>query len=134
MLDDPMITKKLTLGALISTDAFVDHTAKWGKKTSDTLPILIIQGSRDACVSPKHVTDLMANMPSIDQTLSWKGQFGHLQLETQFLRTEILESLIDWMYNHGAENKIEVANFEKSINDLGGVVVKYSAPNTVADD
>lgn len=134
MLDDPMITKKLTLGALISTDSFVDRTAKWGKATSDKLPVLIIQGSRDSCVSPKHVTDLMANMPSIDQTLSWKGQFGHLQLETQFLRTEVLESLVDWMYDHGAENQIQVANFEQNINDLGGVVVRYSAPNTVADD
>lgn len=134
MLDDPLITKKLTLGALISTDSFVDHTAKWGKKTSDKLPVLIIQGSRDECVSPKHVTDLMANMPSVDQTLSWKGQFGHLQLETQFLRTEILEALVDWMYDHGAENQIQVANFAQSINDLGGSVVHYSAPNTVADD
>lgn len=134
MLDDPLITKRLSLGALISTDSFVDHTAKWGKKTSDRLPVLIIQGSRDACVSPKHVTDLMANMPSNDQTLSWKGQFGHLQLETQFLRTEVLEALVDWMYDHGAENKVNVANFEQNINDLGGSVVRYSAPNTVADD
>lgn len=134
MLDDPLITKKLSLGALISTDAFVDKTAKWGKKTSDRLPILIIQGSRDECVSPKHVTDLMSNMPSVDQTLSWKGQFGHLQLETMFLRTEILEALVDWMYDHGAENKANLETFEKSIGDLGGVVVQYSAPNTVSED
>ncbi len=134
MLDDPLITKKLTLGALLSTDSFVDHTAKWGKSTSDKLPVLIIQGSRDACVSAKHVTDLMSNMPSVDQTLAWKGQFGHLQLETQFLRTEVLEALVDWMYDHGAENQVNLANFERDINDLGGSIVRYSAPNTVADD
>jgi hypothetical protein len=38
------------------------------------------------------------------------------------------------MYDHGAENKVNVANFEQNINDLGGSVVRYSAPNTVADD
>jgi alpha-beta hydrolase superfamily lysophospholipase len=134
MLDDPMITKKLSIGALLSVDSFVDKTAKWGKKTSDRLPILIIQGSRDGCVSPKHVTDLMANMPSNDQTLSWKGQFGHLQLETQFVRVEIANALVDWMYDHGTENVVNLETFQKNISELGGAVVKYSAPNTVADD
>ncbi len=134
MLDDPLITKRLTLGALLATDSFVDKTAKWGKQTSDKLPVLILQGSRDSCVSPKHVTDLMSNMPSIDQTLAWKGQFGHLQLETQFMRAEIVDALVDWMYNHGAENKVNLETFEKNISELGGVIVKYSAPDTVADD
>lgn len=134
MLDDPLITKSLTLGALLSTDSFVDKTSKWGKLTSDKLPVLIIQGRVDKCVAPRHVTDLMSNMPSNDQTLSWKGQFGHIQLETMFLRTEILEALVDWMYSHGAQNQENVAGFEKNIADLGGKVVHYSSPDTVADD
>lgn len=124
MLDDPMVLKKLTLGALISTDEFVDKTAKWGKDTDRNLAVLILQGSRDGCVSPKHVTDLMNNMPSVDQNLAWRGKFGHLQLETTFMRAQTIDAIAGWLLNHGKDDRLKMKNMEDDIADLGGSVLQ----------
>jgi alpha-beta hydrolase superfamily lysophospholipase len=120
MMNDPFIVKELPLGALISTDKFVDQTAKWGKNTDQKLAVLILQGSKDGCVSPKHVTDLMNNMPSDDQTLAWRGNYGHLQLETVYMRAETIDAIAGWLSNHGIEGERKMRGLEQNIADLGG--------------
>jgi alpha-beta hydrolase superfamily lysophospholipase len=124
MIDDPLITKKLPLGALISTDEFVDKTAKWGGKTSPQLSVLILQGSADGCVSPKHVTDLMNAMKSDDQTLAWRGNFGHLQLETTFMRVATVNAIANWLIEHGKDSQVRLQSIQQSIADLGGTCTK----------
>ncbi len=123
MLDDPLILKSVPLLNLLATDEFVSKTADWGKGVSNHLPVLILQGSTDSCVSAKHVTDLTNAMPSDDQTLSWRGNYGHLQLETIFLRPSILNALINWLYDHGVEAKARDQKVQDSINQLGGRLV-----------
>jgi len=122
MMDDPLIRKKLTIGSLISTDEFVAKTAEWGKKTNKDLAVLILQGSADGCVSPKHVTDLMNAMASDDQTLAWRGNFGHLQLETIFMRTPTIDALGNWLLEHSDGQKDKLQGLEECINNIGGVV------------
>jgi acylglycerol lipase len=124
MLDDPMILKQLPLTTLISTDAFVEKTSKWGKTVDAHLPILILQGSNDRCVSAKRVTDLMDSMPSDDQTLAWRGKYGHLQLETSFIRAAMIDALIDWFTNHGVDNEKTLATLRSEIEGLGGHITK----------
>ncbi len=124
MMDDPLIVKKLPLGALIATDLFVDKTDKWGKETSPQLAVLILQGSADGCISPKHVTDLMNNMKSDDQTLAWRGNFGHLQLETCYMRVATVNAVADWMIEHGNDSQIRLKTFQQNIADLGGTITK----------
>jgi acylglycerol lipase len=123
MVDDPFIVKKLSLKALLSTDLFVAKTDNWGKLVHAKLPILILQGSNDHCVSAKHVTDLMNSMPSDDQTLAWRGNYGHLQLETIFMRSTIVEALINWLHNHTLEMQTKMDAFKESIVDLGGKIM-----------
>lgn len=123
MMDDPFVLKKLTISALLSTDDFVAKTAQWGKKTDPQLSVLILQGSSDGCVSAKHVTDLMNTMPSIDQNLAWRGNFGHLQLETAFMRAATIDAIGDWLQAHSAETKIKMKDLEQNIADLGGTVL-----------
>jgi alpha-beta hydrolase superfamily lysophospholipase len=120
MLDDPHILKALPLLNLIATDEFVGHTAGWGKKVHPHLPVLIFQGSSDGCVSPKHVIDLTNAMPSDDQTIAWRGHYGHLQLETIYIRASILDSLINWLYNHSSDMQPRLKKAEQSIDELGG--------------
>lgn len=120
MLQDPYITKKLPLGALISVDAFVDKTAKWGKMTNKNLSVLILQGSNDGCVSPEHVTKLMNSMPSDDQSLAWRGNFGHLQLETVFMRAQSVDAIALWMLSHNKESRDKMKNLQQDIVNLGG--------------
>lgn len=119
---DPYILKQLPLASLIQTDEFVGKTAKWGKGISKNMPVLILQGSADNCVSPKHVTDLMNNIPSHDQTLAWRGNYGHLQLETVYLRVPTIDALVNWLQNHSMENKVKLSEVEDKINGLGGQV------------
>jgi alpha-beta hydrolase superfamily lysophospholipase len=124
MLDDPHILKALPLGALLSTDEFVGNTVGWGKGISAHLPILIFQGSIDNCVSAKHVTDLTNAMPSDDQTIAWRGSYGHLQLETVFVRASILNALVSWMYDHSIEIQPRLQRAQDTIKDAGGRIVE----------
>lgn len=122
MMDDPLILKKLKLGALISTDKFVEKTADFGKKTSPKLGVMILQGSADGCVSPKHVTDLMNAMPSADQTLNWRGDFGHLQLETVYMRAETISAIANWLISHNKDQQAKIVGLQDQIRKLGGTV------------
>jgi len=124
MIDDPYIIKKLPISALLSTDEFVGKTSHWGKLIKDKIPVLILQGSADNCVSPKHVTDLMNNIPSDDQTLAWRGNYGHLQLETVYLRAATLSALLNWLQDHSHENKQKLITAQEIVNRLGGQVRK----------
>jgi alpha-beta hydrolase superfamily lysophospholipase len=122
MQDDPYIAKKLKLGALLSTDDFVEKTAKFGKGTDPGLAVLIIQGSADGCVSPKHVTELMNNMPSDDQTLAWRGNFGHLQLETVYMQPPVIDAIANWLADHSKDRRVRLKDLEQNIADLGGTI------------
>jgi acylglycerol lipase len=124
MLDDPMVLKEIYIMDLLSTDSFVEKTAKYGKTMSETMPILILQGAADSCVVPKSVTDLMCAMPSHDQTLRWLGNYGHLQLETSAVRSITIDALNDWMSDHSARSDDEHVVIEKDIQNVGGTLVK----------
>lgn len=122
MMDDPLILKKITLRRLIATDLFVEKTSEWGKKTDPRLKILILQGSSDGCVSAKHVTDLMNSMPSDDQNLAWRGKFGHLQLETIFMRAPIIDAIGSWLLSHSSAGQTKLSVLQSEIANLGGSV------------
>ncbi|MBZ0186991.1 MAG: lysophospholipase [Candidatus Obscuribacterales bacterium] len=124
MLDDPFVLKKLSIRSLLATDIFVDKTSKFAKPASEDLQVLILQGGRDGCVSPTHVTDLMKALSSDHQTLAWHGNFGHLQLETIFMRAETLDALSGWMMLHNNDNRQKMKQLQESIASLGGDVVE----------
>ncbi|MDZ4836870.1 MAG: alpha/beta fold hydrolase [Candidatus Melainabacteria bacterium] len=122
MIDDPQTVKSLSLRALLSTDKFVSKTASYGKGISEKMPILILQGSKDSCVSPKEVTKLMSAMPSSDQTLAWRSNYGHLQLETVYMRTAIIDAVINFLRDHSKENIPGLRAFQQQIIDAGGTL------------
>lgn len=123
MLDDPLILKKAPLFDLLSTDEFVAKTAAWGKTVPKHLPVLILQGSNDRCVVPDMVTHLTAAMPSDDQTVRWLGSYGHLQLETSFMRSAIIDALGDWFESHSPESRLEIKSLDQKIVEAGGTLV-----------
>lgn len=124
MLSDPMVLKELSLHDLLSTDDFVETTAKWGKQCSPKLAVLIMQGGGDGCVAPKSVTDLMMNIPSTDQTLRWLGHIGHLQLETSFVRSIVIDAIGDWLEDHEREARMQLKSLEQAIKETGGTLVE----------
>lgn len=124
MIEDPFIVKALSFHDLISTDAFVDKTAGWASTTASNLPMLVIQGSNDKCVVPKHLTDMMMNMKSNDMRIAWKGTYGHLQLETMFLRANIMDTIGMWLDDHSVDGRAKLERLEQNISDLGGALVR----------
>jgi alpha-beta hydrolase superfamily lysophospholipase len=125
MADDPMVRKHLPIGALLSTDEFVGKTEGWGKKTDRGLAVLILQGSNDGCVSAKHVTDLMNSMPSDDQSLAWRGKYGHLQLETAYMHPATMDAIAGWLIDHSAITQVRLKGLQQEIADLGGTLLDY---------
>jgi acylglycerol lipase len=123
MIDDPLIVKQLSIKALLSTDKFVSQTAAFGRTMPKKLPILILQGSKDSCVSPKKVTELMAAMPASDQTLAWRENYGHLQLETVYMRPKNIDAVMNFLRNHSEENLPELRNFQQQIVDAGATIL-----------
>jgi len=124
MLDDPLILKKVPLFDLLSTDEFVEKTVKFGKNVSPSVSVLIIQGSSDRCVVPDMVTHLTAAMPSDDQTVRWLGSYGHLQLETSFLRAAVVDSVRDWFEDHSPAARDDKDNLGRKIVAAGGTLLQ----------
>ncbi len=124
MTEDPLTRKELTLKALLSTDAFCAKTDNYGKTTSPKLAVLILQGSADGCVSPEHVTKLMNAMPSDDQTLAWRGNYGHLQLETIYMRAATVNAIVNWLTDHSHDQQAKLENVNQNITDLGGTITR----------
>ncbi len=124
MLDDPLILKQVPLFDLLSTDEFVEKTAKYGKTVPAHMSVLIIQGSSDRCVVPDMVTHLTAAMPSDDQTVRWLGSYGHLQLETSFLRAAVVDSVRDWFEDRSPASRDDKVNLGRKIVDAGGILVQ----------
>lgn len=124
MLDDPLILKEVSLFDLLRTDEFVEKTAQFGKSVSPKCAVLILQGGGDGCVASKSVTDLMMNIPSTNQTLRWLGHFGHLQLETSFVRAAVIDALGDWLEDQAPHSKIQLQALEQTIKNTGGTLVE----------
>lgn len=124
MLDDPLILKQVPLFDLLHADEFVGKTAKYGKQVPPHMAVLIIQGSSDRCVVPEMVTHLTEAMPSDDQTVRWLGSYGHLQLETSFLRAAVVDSIRDWFEDHSAASREDKLNLGRKIVDAGGTLLQ----------
>ncbi|MBX9694897.1 MAG: lysophospholipase, partial [Cyanobacteria bacterium] len=124
MMDDPLILKEISLKDLLSTDSFVEKTAHFGKLVAANMPVLILQAGGDKCVSPRAVTDLMFNMNSSNQTLAWMGPWGHLQLETSYMRSKVIDVIGEWIENRTSNGNLALQALEEDIDDLGGTLIR----------
>lgn len=124
MLDDPLILKQVPLFDLLHADEFVAKTVKYGKLIPPHMSVLIIQGSSDRCVVPEMVTHLTEAMPSDDQTVRWLGSYGHLQLETSFLRAAVVDSIRDWFEDHSPASREDKESLGQKIVEAGGTLLQ----------
>ena len=121
-LADPLIRKKLHPCELIKTLSEVRHTDKYAKKLKEGIPVLVIQGSDDKCVSPASVTMLAQHIRSEDQTIRWFYSYGHLAFETNHLRSAVVNALMSWFRERQPAYVPALQEMEKEINALGGTV------------
>ena len=121
-LADPLIRKKLHPYELIKTLSEVRRTDKYARKLKEGIPVLVIQGSDDKCVSPASVTNLAKQIKSEDQTIRWFYSYGHLAFETDHLRSAIVNALMSWFREGQAAYVPALQEMEKEISALGGTV------------
>lgn len=120
LLEDPLCRKGLSIPDLIKTRNFVAGTLPYARKIRHNLPVLVIQGSRDRCMVPKAIVKLSKNVQSSDQTLRWFNAYGHLLLETIYLRPAVVDAIFDWLYDHCPSHHQDAIEMEKRVLKLGG--------------
>lgn len=121
-LDDPLIRKKLHPYELVKTLGEIGRTSSYARKVSQGMPVLMIQGSDDKCVSPMAVSKLAHGIKSDDQTIRWFYAYGHLAFETSHLRASVLTALINWFKTHEPNFSPVLEEMEKQIVQLGGTL------------
>ena len=121
-LADPLIRKKLHPYELIKTLGEVKRTRLYARKLKEGIPVLVIQGSDDKCVSPRSVSLLAKDIKSEDQTIRWFYAYGHLAFETDYVKAAVVGALLNWFRNHRPEYQTTLAKIQKEIEELGGTV------------
>lgn len=120
MVDDPLVTKRLTLSELLKSVSFLEKTVKYAKGVAPNTSVLILQGSQDYCVVPHALARISENIRSSDQTLRWLDHHGHLLLETHYMRAATVAALTDWVDDHEPARLSEISQIEQDIRALGG--------------
>ncbi len=120
MLQDPLVAKDLTAFELLRSESFVGKTLKYAHTIESNTPVLILQGSKDRCVTPTAVVKLTNEIGSSDQTMRWLGRHGHLLLETHFIRAATIDAVADWLDDHRPERLAELMELQKQIESMGG--------------
>jgi alpha-beta hydrolase superfamily lysophospholipase len=120
LLYDPLCRKGLSIPELLKTRRFVSETIPYARKIKHNEPVLVIQGSRDRCMVPKAIVELSKNVQSTDQTLRWFNAYGHLLLETVYLRPAVVDAISDWLYDHCPSHAHEFVDLQQRIVKIGG--------------
>ena len=120
LLEDPLCRKGLSIPELLKTRKFVSETIPYARKIKLNEPVLVIQGSKDRCMVPHEIVKLSQNIKSADQTMHWLNAYGHLLLETVYLRPVVVDTISDWLFDHCPSHVQDYADMEKRILKLGG--------------
>ena len=106
-INDPYVRKNLTVADLLSTLKTLASSLSYAKKISPNLPVLILQGTKDALVNPKGVDKLVQTLKTKDSTVKIFNGEGHLLLETSQAKPKTLLTLNNWVENHTTSNPPE---------------------------
>ncbi|MBK9142338.1 MAG: alpha/beta fold hydrolase [Candidatus Melainabacteria bacterium] len=123
MSSDPLIRKKATIRDLMETDGYVMKSLHYARRIRPDIPILILQGSQDHCVVPKHVVKLLKSIKSDDQTLRWMDHLSHLLLETYYMKAETVEALATWIEAHEEDHDGEMKVVREELRMLGAKAI-----------
>lgn len=85
---------------LLRTRKVVRDTQRYIKMIPASMPVLVLQGSKDLMVKAKGVKLLAESLKSKDKTVEWLDGSGHIVLETQYMRPDSLKIVSNWLNNH----------------------------------
>lgn len=117
--DDPLIRHNVTIRDLLETDKYISKNIKYARAIRPEMPILILQGSKDHCVTPKKVVRLCSNIRSDEQTLRWMDSESHVLLETKYLNPATIEAVVSFIRLREPEMAGRVKEVKKDLKELG---------------
>lgn len=100
VLADPLVRKELSFTQLLTVLTMAKGTLRYARSIPATMPVLILQGNDDHLLRPAAVSSLKHSIHSQDIELLWLEHLGHILLETQFLKTPVVETLEHWLDSH----------------------------------
>jgi len=99
-LSDPLSRNRLSAAEIMKFGWMSRRTIDVVDKIPPTLPILILQGSKDKLYKPAGIKLLAAHLQATDKQVHWLTERGHILLETQYLRPETMDILLPWLDAH----------------------------------
>jgi alpha-beta hydrolase superfamily lysophospholipase len=123
LLNDPLVRHSLSSSDLLKSTFTIRRTKKYIAKVSPETPVLVIQGSADRCVKTNGVVVLLENLRSVDQTVRWFPQRGHIILETAYISTDAMQTVSEWLNEHTGQIPLQAKAYtrywqSKSLNDI----------------
>lgn len=119
LTNDPLIRHNVTIRDLLETDKYVSKNIKYARAIRPEMPILILQGSKDHCVTPKKVVRLCNNIRSDEQTLRWMDSESHVLLETKYLNPATIEAVVSFIRSREPELAGRVKAVRSDLRQLG---------------
>jgi acylglycerol lipase len=100
LINDPLTRKHLSAYELLKSDNAVRKTVSYIPQISPETPVLVIQGSADRCVKANAVVLLLAHLRSVDQTVKWFAERGHILIETSHIKADTMDTVVSWIHTH----------------------------------
>jgi alpha-beta hydrolase superfamily lysophospholipase len=119
LTNDPLIRQKVTIRDLLATDKYISKNIKYAREIRPEMPILILQGSKDHCVTPKKVVRLTNNIRSDEQTLRWMDSASHVLLETKYLNPATIEAVVAFIRMRESDMANRVKEVKTDLEQLG---------------
>lgn len=111
ILSDPLARKRLSVLELWRSLSTVKRTLCLVKQIRPATPVLVIQGSADRTLKANAVMLLLARLRSVDQTIKWFPDRGHILLETAYLRPATMQVVEGWLDSHvGPQDAYQAAS------------------------
>lgn len=106
-LEDPLVRKHMSAFEFLRTCNTIKPALDYAEKLPSNMPVLIIQGSKDRMVRSNAVVLCLEHMKSMDQTVRWFSNRGHLLLETAYVRPDTMETVDAWLTSHAQKETVE---------------------------
>jgi acylglycerol lipase len=108
MQNDPLLRTHLSAYELLKSHNAVRKTISYVPGIKPEIPVLVIQGSADRCIKANAVMLLLSRLRSVDQTVKWFHQRGHILLETSHVKPDTMDSVVMWLSDHANEHELQV--------------------------
>jgi alpha-beta hydrolase superfamily lysophospholipase len=109
-LADPLMRKRMGLYESLQSLHANNSSLWYVADIPESLPILVIEGTKDKMFNQSKLPEFLERVPSKDQTVVELKNRGHIQIETPFVRNDVETAIFSWLANQQRKNSAIVKN------------------------